>query len=112
MGTQTAERKWLETTYGARWMNTPSPHKYQIWQMSCVHCDFKIEPSQFRAYDEHRKDHPQPYGNFASISHARKVMREHVAGCKFTPTNGNIYRCSVCGKPSYDCVGAAPTPEP
>lgn len=71
-------REWSETTYGARWPSTPSPGKYQIWQMECAQCDFKIEPSHFRRYDDYRKDHPQPYGNFASIAHARKLMRDHI----------------------------------
>ena len=68
---------WAETTYGARWDNTPSPGCYQIWRMECHHCDFYVEPSQFRRYDETRTEHPHAYGNFASISHARKVMRDH-----------------------------------
>lgn len=72
------DKQWTETTYGARWSNSPSPQKYQIWRMSCIHCDFEISPSSFRQYDETRAEHPQAYGNFASIAHARKVMREHV----------------------------------
>lgn len=69
---------WTETTYGARWMNTPSPQRHQIWRMSCIHCAFYLDPGDFRRYDETRKDHPQPYGNLASISHARKVMKDHM----------------------------------
>lgn len=69
---------WIELTYGSRWMNTPSPQRHQIWRMECLQCKFAVEPSTFRVYDEFRKDHPQPYGNFASISHARKVMRQHI----------------------------------
>ena len=72
------ERQWIEIPYGARWSNAPNPQRYQIWKMECLHCKFSLEPQQFRVYDEHRKEHPQPYGNFASISHARKKMREHV----------------------------------
>lgn len=72
------ERQWSEITYGARWPSTPSPASHQIWQMECVHCDFKIDPGRFRMYDEHREDHPMPYGNFASISHARKLMKDHI----------------------------------
>jgi len=72
------ERQWTETTYGARWPSTLGSGYYQIWQMACVHCDFKLEPQQYRHYDEHRTEHPQPYGNFSSISHARKVMRDHI----------------------------------
>ncbi len=75
---ETIERQWIETTYGARWPNTRSPRKYQIWRMTCIHCGFHLDPCDYRHYDEYRKDHPQPYGNMASISHARKVIREHV----------------------------------
>lgn len=71
-------RPWIEQTYGSRWMNSPSPQRHQIWRMECLRCEFKLEPSTFRHYDEFRADHPEPYGNFASISHARKLMREHV----------------------------------
>ncbi len=71
-------RQHAEITYGARWMNSPSPQRYQIWRMECVHCEFFIEPSRLRQYNEDRKEHPQAYGNFASIAHARKVMREHI----------------------------------
>lgn len=74
----TPEIHWIETNYGSRWMSTPSPRKYQIWRMTCVHCEFYIDPGTFRTYQESRTDHPFPYGNMASISHARKLMKEHV----------------------------------
>lgn len=73
-------RGWGEVTYGSRWMNAPSPQCYQIWRMECVDCEFFVEPSNFRRYDESRTEHPQAYGNFASIAHARKIMREHRKG--------------------------------
>jgi hypothetical protein len=38
---------------------------------------------------------------------AQKQLRAH----KFTPTNGNLYRCSVCGQPNYDCTGERPEAE-
>lgn len=69
---------WVEITYGARWDSSPSPQRYQIWRMECNHCNFHVEPGSFRQYDEHRKEHPQPYGNLASLAHARKLMREHL----------------------------------
>lgn len=69
---------WSEVTYGARFLHSPSPQRYQIWRMECHSCDFYIEPLHFRSRDDLRKDHPQAYGNLASISHARKLMREHV----------------------------------
>jgi hypothetical protein len=68
---------WIEQTYGSRWPSTPSPQKYQIWRMECIHCDFHLDPGRFRRYDDSRVGHEWPYGNFASIAHARKLMREH-----------------------------------
>ena len=73
------DRQWSETTYGAVRVNIPSPQCYQIWRMECNHCDFFIEPSKFRRYREGDED-KKIYGNFASISHSRKLMREHVRG--------------------------------
>lgn len=88
MGTETQEKHWVEVTYGARWPSDSSAQRYQIYQMECIHCDFKIDPGRFRMWSDHREDHPQPYGNFASISHARKLMRDHVKTHKGV-TRGN-----------------------
>lgn len=44
---------------------------------------------------------------------ALKILRPPAAEMphKFTPTNGNLYRCSVCVQPSYDCTGERPESE-
>ena len=39
------------------------------------------------------------------LNHAAgRVKNPH----SFTPTSGNVYRCSVCEQPSYDCTGEQP----
>lgn len=46
--------------------------------------------------------------NHLCPSHAkeRNNYKEHV----FAPTDGNVYRCSFCGKPSYECAGVGKMP--
>ena len=73
--------EWVELTRGAlsNWPESiPSQYRHQLVRLECKECGYKIEPGDFRRYDETRKDHPMPYGNFASVSHARKLMREHI----------------------------------
>lgn len=77
-----AQRGWGEPSHGALSIfpdTMPSQYRHQIARLECAFCDFSIDPAEFRRTDMTREPHPQPYGNMASVAHARKLMRDHLA---------------------------------